>query len=276
MNTSGFFAKFFTIPIVNLLVLFYFFLAFLRVPFALGFSIILLTIFIRIILYPFISSQMRVAEKMKKIQPHIKNLQDKYKSDRKKQNEEMMRLYKEHNVNPAAGCLPALVQLPVIISLYNVLMNIVSVNSLEAINKINSILYFPFLKITNLWDTNFFGFPLFSTPANLFKSHPLILVIPVVTFLFQFVSSKMMMPEKPHDDKQKKDDFQSAFATQSLYIFPVMIGYFSFTLPMGLSLYWNTFTLFGILQQYNLAGTGGLAPIISKIKNIIWKSNLNK
>jgi YidC/Oxa1 family membrane protein insertase len=63
----------------------------------------------------------------------------------------------------------------------------------------------------------------------------------------------------------KDDDFQAAFQKQSLFIFPVMIGFFSFTLPVGLSLYWNTFTLFGILQQYLLVGPGGAAPWFKKL-----------
>ena len=65
---------------------------------------------------------------------------------------------------------------------------------------------------------------------------------------------------------KKEDDFQTAFQTQSLYIFPIMIGFFSFTLPLGLSFYWNTFTIFGIIQQYQVQGFGGLAPWLKKLR----------
>ena len=69
-------------------------------------------------------------------------------------------------------------------------------------------------------------------------------------------------PEEPKDavknTDKKKEDFATAFQTQSLYIFPVMIGFFSYNFPVGLSLYWNTFTIFGIIQQYKISGLGGL------------------
>ncbi|MEK7160224.1 MAG: YidC/Oxa1 family membrane protein insertase, partial [Patescibacteria group bacterium] len=92
---------------------------------------------------------------------------------------------------------------------------------------------------------------------------------------FQFIQSKMMLPVVSASDKKlstekkgekKPDDFATAFQTQSLYIFPIMIGFFSYTFPIGLSLYWNTFTIFGIMQQYKISGLGGLKE---------WKDKLN-
>ena len=67
------------------------------------------------------------------------------------------------------------------------------------------------------------------------------------------------------NEDKKKEDFASAFQTQSLYIFPVMIGFFSYNFPVGLSLYWNTFTIFGIIQQYKVSGLGGLKGWVKKI-----------
>jgi YidC/Oxa1 family membrane protein insertase len=98
---------------------------------------------------------------------------------------------------------------------------------------------------------------------------PLILLIPIITAVFQFFLSKMMLPANAPAKKGAKSstDFQTAFQSQSMFIFPIMIGFFSFTFPVGLSLYWNTFTIFGILQQYLLVGAGGLTPWIKKIKN---------
>lgn len=267
MDIGMIFNILFVFPITNALVLFYKVLLLVHFPYALGFSIILLTIFIRLILYPFVSAQIKAASKMQKISPHLAHIKEKHKHDKKRQQEEMMRLYKEHGVNPAAGCLPTLIQLPIIWSLYNVLITTVAANSTEGIKKINEILYMPFLKIDHVWDTSFFGLPLYETPAKLISSIPLIILVSVLTGAFQFVLSKMMLPEHPVQTKKNKDasDFQSAFQTQSLYIFPVMIGFFSYNFPIGLSLYWNTFTLFGILQQYLLIGPGGLGPWLVKI-----------
>jgi YidC/Oxa1 family membrane protein insertase len=77
----------------------------------------------------------------------------------------------------------------------------------------------------------------------------------------------MFQPTPAEPSKVKKEassDFQSAMQTQSTYIFPVMIGFFSFNFPLGLSLYWNTFTIFGIIQQYKIQGLGGLEQMFQK------------
>lgn len=243
-------------PITNLLVASYQILSFFQIPFALGFSIIALTFIIRIILFPLTASQIKMSKKMQDMAPHISNLKEKHKNDKKKQQEEMMKLYAEFGVNPAAGCLPIIVQIPVIWGLYHVLSTAVSVDSLERLKEINNLLYFDWMKLNRLWEVTFFGIPLAKSPASMMNDNPLIVLVPVLTGVLQLIFSKMMAPEKPY--KAKQDDFQATFAKQSLFIFPIMIGVFSFQLPFGLSLYWNAFTLFGILQQYFLVGLGGL------------------
>ena len=94
-------------PIINILVAFYQALMWAHIPFALGFSIILLTALIRLLMFPLTASQLRISKKMQDLAPHLSNIKDKHKGDMKKQQEATMALYKEHNVNPAAGCLPA-------------------------------------------------------------------------------------------------------------------------------------------------------------------------
>lgn len=244
-------------PITNLLVASYQLLSFFHIPFALGFAIIVLTFIIRLILYPFTASQIRTSKKMQDMAPHISKLKEQHKDDKKKQQEEMMKLYAEFGINPAAGCLPVVIQIPIIWGLYHVLNEAVNVKTHAVLNeKVNSLLYSDSLKLTRLWETTFFGIPLSQSPASLMGSMPLIILVPIITGLLQLVFSKMMAPEKGYQGKA--DDFQATFAKQSLFIFPIMIGFFSFQLPFGLSLYWNAFTLFGILQQYFLVGLGGL------------------
>lgn len=250
-------------PILNILVLIYHALFFLHVPFALGFSIIVLTIFIRIVLYPLTASQLKASKKMQEVAPHIAMLKEKHKGDAKTLQAETMKLYKEFGINPAAGCLPILLQLPLIWALYGVLQDIVKYSTTQ----INHVLYSDSLRLTKPWDTNFFGLSLAGTPAQL---GGVALLIPVLTGIFQFIQSKMMMPagvKKDPKAKKKQDDFATAFQTQSLYIFPVMIGFLSYNFPIGLSLYWNTFTIFGIIQQYKISGLGGLEDWIKKWKN---------
>ena len=258
-------------PTTNLLVAFYKLFATLGVPFAFGLAIIALTVAIRLILYPFTAAQIKSAHKMQKVAPHLSAIKEKHKGDNKRQQQEIMKLYREHGVNPAAGCLPLIIQLPVIWGLYNVLNVAVNINSAKGLEALNKVLYADFLKLDKVWDTSFLGLPLEGSPSNLFAALPLIVLVPVLTGVFQFVLSKMMMPEvvpglQVKKEAGKQDDFQAAFQKQSLFIFPVMIGFFSFTLPVGLSLYWNTFTVFGILQQYLLVGAGAAAPYFKKVK----------
>jgi len=88
-----------------------------------GVAIILLTLLVRVLLYPLSHKQLVSMKKMQQIQPRLKTLQEKYKDDKQKLNQEVMKLYREYGVNPAAGCLPLLVQLPILILLFKVIMN---------------------------------------------------------------------------------------------------------------------------------------------------------
>ena len=270
MSNPSFFNTILVWPITNILVGIYHILNALNVPYPLGFSIIVLTVVIRTILYPLTASQLKASKKMQELTPHLSNLREKHKKDAKKLQAETMKLYKEHGVNPAAGCLPVIVQLPIIWALYSVLIQIVHLGSKVVVSEINKIVYFDGLKLTSSWNQYFFGLPLGQGPSNLISAvGPLILAVPFITGFLQFVQSKMMFyqAEKKQDklpSKEKKDDFASAFQSQSLYIFPFMIAFFSYNFPIGLSLYWNTFTLFGIIQQYKITGLGGLSQWIKK------------
>ena len=252
---------------INILVIIYQVLFFLHIPYALGFSIIVLTVVIRLLLYPLTATQLKASKKMQDLNPHLSRLKEKHKNDAKMLQSETMKLYKEHGVNPAAGCLPVIIQLPLIWALYTVLQDVVKFNT----SQINSVLYSFVPKLSNSWDTYFFGLPLAQTPSHLWQTvGPLILLVPVLTGIFQFIQSKMMLPVKPvsaeKKEVKKQEDFASAFQSQSLYIFPLMIAFFSWGFPIGLSLYWNTFTIFGIIQQYKVAGLGGLKEWTDKIK----------
>jgi len=260
----------FTNPVSNVFVGLYQLFSLVGFPGAFGFAIIGLTVILRLVLYPFTTAQLKSAHKMQKVAPFISEIRQQHKDDKKRQQEEIMRLYREHGVNPAAGCLPLIVQLPIIFALYHVLIKAVNITSNGGVEEINKILYFGFLKLESVWNTSFFGIPLGSSPADSFSAMPLIVLLPLLTGVSQYVLSRMMMPiETLHPapvKKDQKEDFQATFQKQSMYIFPIMIAVFSFTLPSGLSLYWITFTVFGILQQYILLGPGAAAPLFEKIK----------
>jgi len=261
-------------PLATILVGTYQALSFLHVPYSLGFSIVILTIIIRFILYPLISSQLKSSKKMQTLVPHLSKLKEKHKGDHKRIQTETMRLYKEHGVNPAAGCLPLIIQMPIIWGLYTLLQKVVTLSPQMVVAEVNKLIYVKSFKLIGPWDSSFFGFPLGENPSKLLPSFGvLIILIPVITGILQFLLSKMMLSPKNAQQNAvqkkegKKDDFATAFQTQSTYIFPVMIGFFSYSFPIGLSLYWNTFTIFGIIQQYKILGLGGLEDW----KNKIWK-----
>lgn len=264
MLQPNFFNTVFVIPILNLLVLFYKAFLFIRLPGAFGFSIIALTAFVRILFQPFFHKQMETAKKMQELKPHLDRIQAKHKKDPKKLQEEQMRLYKEAGVNPAAGCLFMIIQIPVFIALYQTLQSfLMNGQGEKIISQINKVVYGDFLKIQTI-DPWFFGFNLALTPAQAHSWQ--YYLIPLITGILQYLQFKVSMPATPPaapaDSKElakegevKKDgpgDFQKAMNTQMKYMFPIMIGWFSYTLPVGLSLYWNVFSVFSIMQYKKL------------------------
>lgn len=254
MLNPNFFNNLFVFPILNLMVGFYQLFLLVKLPGAFGFSIIALTAFIRLILHPLFHQQIHTAKKMQDLKPHLDNLSQKHKKDPKKLQEEQMRLYKEAGINPAAGCIFVIIQIPIFIALYNTLsLFLTNASTASVIADINKVLYFPFLKISTI-DPWFFGFNLALTPAKAGQWY--YYIIPIVTGLLQYFQAKASYPATPPaaliKDKDGKPaaggDFQKMMQTQMKYLFPLMIGWFSFTLPVGLSLYWNIFSLFSIIQ----------------------------
>jgi len=253
------------IPILNVLTVFYKIFTTLHVPWAFGFSIVALTATIRLILHPLFHQQMQTTKKMNDMKPHLDRLSLKHKDDPKKLQAEQMNLYKEAGINPASGCLSLIIQMPIFIGLYSTLTLILSKGTGNAlITSINKVVYSPFLHITGTIDPYFFMYNLALTPAQ--SGSWYYYLVPVVTGFLQYLQFQATM-QKPADDKDVKDiekkkdekdgkevkkdtsgDFQKAMNTQMKYIFPVMIAYFSYTLPIGLSLYWNIFSLFSIIQ----------------------------
>lgn len=250
------FETFLTNPIFNLLIVFYKSLLFVGVPFALGFAIILLTLLIRMLLWPLTTAQLKSAQKMAALKPHMDRIKKEHGHDKARHQQELSKLYKDHGINPLAGCLPLILQIPVFIALYNVLLAIVQFDKADFLSSINRHLYSPSLHLDKTPDTSFFGLNLASKPSDWQSAGFLLLAIPVLTGVFQLVQSKMMSPEKKAEKKEQ--DTMAQVQGQMTYIMPVMIAFFSYGFPVGLSLYWNTFTIIGIIQQYVITGAGSL------------------
>ena len=260
MLTPNFFNTTFVFPILNLLVFFYKIFLFIRIPGAFGLAIIALTVVIRLILHPFFKQQLETSKKMQDLKPHLDRLSHKHKDDKKRLQEEHMKLYQQAGINPATGCLFMIVQIPVFIALYNTLsLFLLNGNATKIIVQINKVLYHPMLKIQAI-DPWFFGFNLAVSPAK--SGQWYYYALPLITALLQYLQTQAMTPTSSTPEveeakkntsgvKDKKDDsgdFQKAMNTQMKFIFPLMIGWFSYTLPVGLSLYWNIFSIFSIMQ----------------------------
>jgi len=185
-----------------------------------GLAIIGLTIIVRLILFPLTWKQYKSAQQMQMIQPQIKELQKKYKSDRGKLQEETMKLYSEHRVNPFASCLPLILQLPVFISLYAAIKGLGPLSapayqaSVEALNKA------PFLWIPHLGNPD---------------PYYILLILYVVT---QMISTELMVATQS-DSTQK----------WIMRAMPIMFVLFLFRFPAGLFVYWVTTNVWTIGQQ---------------------------
>lgn len=265
-----FFNTVFVHPLLNVLVVFYKLYESIQAPGKLGLAIITFTVFIRLIMYPLFKKQMETTKRLNELKPHLDKLNDKHKNDKQKLQQEQLRLYQEAGINPASGCLLAIVQIPVFIGLYNALNFFVANGKNSAISKINDLLYNDALKVQTI-DVNFLMYNLTQTPSQ--GANPYYYAIPVITGILQYFQAVTTMPpappkkieeklEKLEDGKKGKknakeekksdtsDEFQKAMQTQMKYMFPVMIGFFSFNFPVALSLYWNVFSLFSIIQYY--------------------------
>ena len=170
-------------PIINLLMLFYNAFEWAHIPGPLGFAVIALTIAIRFLLYPLMHAQLSSAKKMQNLKPHLDALSAKHKDNKTALQQAQLDLYKEHGVNPAAGCLPLLIQMPVLIALYNVFYQVLqNGNMVKLVSDINHVVYAPWLRVTTL-DLSFLGTNLAVKPSQ-WQSHGWwLLLIPVITGL---------------------------------------------------------------------------------------------
>ena len=139
-------------PILNVLIVFYKILEIIHLPWALGFAIIILTVVIRMALWPLTTAQLKSSKKMAELKPHIDRIKAEHGHDKVRHQQEVSRLYKEHGVNPMAGCLPMLLQIPVFIALYQVLLKVVDFNNGDFLTTINQKLYFPALHLDKIPD----------------------------------------------------------------------------------------------------------------------------
>ena len=256
MIDDGIFSQIFVVPTLNILLLFHRLFSLIKLPGAFGFSIIGLTLFIRFLLSPLNKKQTEMTRKLNELKPEIEKLEKKYKNDKNRLQQEQLKLYQQAGINPGVGCLLPFIQLPFFIGLYNVLsVFLIKNNKINPIDLINKNVYFSFLKISNI-NSWFFGFNLALSPQK--SGSWYYLFIPLITAFLQYLQIEMMTPktkesEDKKDKKNENEDVQKMMNIQMKLMMPAFIGWFAYTLPVGLSLYWNIFSIFGIFQAKKLS-----------------------
>jgi YidC/Oxa1 family membrane protein insertase len=221
---------------------------------AYGVAIIVLTIVIRLALAPLTQFQLVTTRKSmvetRKLAPQLAEIRKKYKNDSQKLNAETMKLYQEHGVNPlggVVGCLPLIVQIPILTALYWVLTDFARAHKVAA----------HFLFVPNL-NENPNHHPIFSIFGQGIPS-PEFLIFPLLAAITTLIQTRMMqMPPNPNASEQELQAQQ--MQRTMLWLSPVMIGYFSLTVPAGLGLYWFVSNSIGIIQQSFVVGWGNVLP----------------
>jgi len=181
-----------------------------------GLSILLMTIIIRFLILPLTLKQYRSSRAMQALQPELLKLREKYKNDQQKYQQEMMKIYQENNINPLAGCLPILIQMPILLALYNAIM------------------YNPAIRGEH---SSFLWMDL-SEPDKLY-------ILPVLAALTTYIQQKMVSSQVPNNPMQG-----------IMIIFPIMIFIMSMSFPSALPLYWVYSNLFTLVQTYFIYGIG--------------------
>ncbi|KAF8030866.1 hypothetical protein BT93_D0146 [Corymbia citriodora subsp. variegata] len=230
-----------------------------HVPYAYGFAIILLTVIVKVATFPLTKQQVESTLAMQNLQPKIKAIQQRYAGNQERIQLETSRLYRQAGVNPLAGCFPTLATIPVWIGLYQALSNVAN---------------------EGLLTEGFFWIPSLGGPTTIaarqsgsgiswlfpfVDGHPPLgwydtaayLVLPVLLVVSQYVSMELMKPPQSDDPAQKNTLLVFKFL-------PLMIGYFSLSVPSGLSIYWFTNNVLSTAQQVWLRKLGGAKPVVSE------------
>lgn len=226
-----------------------------------GWAIIAFTVITRLILLPIIlpslKAQRATQKKMKEMQPELKKLQQKYKNDKQALQQAQLALYQKYNVNPLSGCLPQLLQLGLLIILYQALMAFINGG------------------VSNGSDLHFFW-------LDLGQKDPLY-ILPVLAALTQLFLSLMIAPgaeipdivpnksknkalKAANEKEENTAEMAAAMQQQMLFLMPIMTGFIALNFPSGLALYWVASTLFGIVQQYFVSGWGGLSSYYQRFR----------
>ena len=226
-----------------------------------GVSIILFTILIRLLTHPLTVKQFKSTKALQELQedPRYKKMQEKYKNDKDKLAQEQMKLYQEKGINPMGSCLPTLIQLPLILGLYQSVTRAMAASPMELF-RLEQIIYPKWLNAaTALPLENQFLWMDLGQPERIQVfglSIPLLAIIVVIT---TFLQSRLLQPPSSGND-------QAAMMTKSMNIYmPLLMGFMAYSLASGLAIYFLTSNIFGIIQ-YAILGRANWSNVIPFLK----------
>lgn len=200
-------------------------------------AIVVFTVLTRVITYPLTARQMQSTSKMQAVAPRLKELQAKYKGDREKLSQAQMQLYKENGVNPLGGCLPLLVQMPILFGLYGAITHTLAGNPLQMLELANRVQPFGFLAAMLPVQNQFLW-------LNLGLPDPTP-VLPILVIASTWAQTKVMTP--PPTDP---NDPSAAISRNMAIMMPLMIGLLSVQFASGLSIYWVISNVVGMGQYW--------------------------
>ena len=212
-----------------------------------GLAIIVFTVLIRLVLLPLSLKGTRSMKAMQAMQPKVAALKKKYGDDKQKVQAETMKLYREEGVNPLGGCLPLLLQMPFFFAFYHALINLGNQEN----EMFNATFQEGFLGVENLSE------PDVLSPERTGLGFPLPWLLPLLAGGTQWVQQRMMTT--PSGDPQQR------LQQQMMMFMPLMIIVIGVNFGAGLALYWVAQNIFGIVQQYFVAGGGALGPDVRAV-----------
>jgi YidC/Oxa1 family membrane protein insertase len=264
---SWIFTPLFQVMLIILLAV-YQFLENLGVPGAIAWSIVVLTLIVRAILIPLYRKQLVSQRRMQLIQPELKEIQKRYKGDQMKARLAQQELFKERGVNPLAGCLPLLLQLPLLFIMYSVIQNGLTNQDPSAMLTIFGV------QVVDIDCRNVVNGVIDAARPCIDSSVPILgnIAVPqaffwiagfglsflaIVSALLQLVQSRMMLPVAD----PANDDPNVRIQRQTMLFLPLISVVYGGFLPAGLFIYWIVATVFSIVQQYLIVGWGAMFPL---------------
>ncbi len=224
-------------PLIFLLELFHSLFAGVGLPYAYGFAIIAVTVLLRLLMLPLTVKSMANMKKMQELQPQVEALKKKYKNDQQKLLMEQQRLYQEHGVTPWGGCLPILIQFPILLGFYYAIRDLADTGQL-----VEGFFWIPNLAFPDIEQGLSWLWPL--PPSVGWDTALRYLVLPILLAVTQVLTQKLATAQTPAADNP-----QAQMMNQMMWIMSILFFYITLTVPAGLTLYWVTSNILGIFQQ---------------------------